>query len=60
MFSGTRDLLAPGCRLLVRRASEAGWRLTAVEEPGLIHVYGLMPGLPEARRAFRRTVEFCR
>ena len=60
MFSGSRDLLAPGCRLLARRAAEAGWRLTAVEEPGLIHVYALMPGLPEARRAFRRTVEHCR
>lgn len=59
MFYGTRDLLAPGCRLLTRRAGAAGWRLTAVEEPDLIHVYGVMPGLPEARRAFARTVDFC-
>ena len=29
MFCGTRDLLAPGCRLLARRAAEAGWDLTA-------------------------------
>jgi monoterpene epsilon-lactone hydrolase len=60
MFHGTRDLLAPGCRLLVRRAAEAGWDLTSVEEEGLIHNYPLMPLLPEARAAFRRTVEFLR
>ena len=60
MFYGTRDLLAPGCRLLVRRAAEAGWDLTALEEPGLIHVYPLLPYLPEARVAFRQTVEFLR
>ena len=34
MFYGTRDLLAPGCRLLVRRAAAAGWDLTAVEDAG--------------------------
>lgn len=60
MFYGTRDLLASGCRLLARRAREAGWDLTALEEPDLIHVYGIMPGLPEARRALRRTLDFCR
>ncbi len=27
MFCGTRDLLVPGCRLLARRAAEAGWDL---------------------------------
>ena len=58
MFYGTRDLLAPGCRLLARRAADAGWDLRSVEEPDLIHVYGVMPGLPEAARAFARTVEF--
>ncbi|WP_210503479.1 alpha/beta hydrolase fold domain-containing protein [Nocardioides xinjiangensis] len=57
---GTRDLLHPGCRLLVRRAAEAGWDLTAVEEPGLIHVYGLLPLVPEGARAFRQVVEFVR
>ena len=36
MFCGTRDLLMPGCRLLARRAAEARWDLTYVEEPGLI------------------------
>ena len=58
MFCGTRDLLVPGCRLLVRRAGEAGWDLTYVEEPDLIHVYPILPGIPEARRAWRRTVDF--
>jgi epsilon-lactone hydrolase len=48
----------PGCRLLARRAADAGWDLTYVEEPGLIHVYPLLPLIPEARRAWRRTVEF--
>ncbi|CAM3661185.1 alpha/beta hydrolase fold domain-containing protein [Nocardioides zeicaulis] len=55
---GTRDLLHPGCRLLVRRAEEAGWDLTAVEEPDLIHVYGLLPFTPEGRRAFGQVVSF--
>ncbi|PVG82446.1 hypothetical protein DDE18_13360 [Nocardioides gansuensis] len=57
MLYGTRDLLAPGCRLLARRAAESSWDLTVVEEPDLIHVYGLLPLLPEARRAFRQVVE---
>ena len=57
---GTRDLLAPGCRLLVRRAVEAGWDLTAIEEPDLIHVYGLLPFVPESARAFRQVTEFLR
>jgi len=60
MFCGTRDLLMPGCRLLARRAAEAGWDLTYGEEPDLIHVYPLLPGIPEARRARRRTVAFLR
>ena len=60
MFCGTRDTLVPGCRLLARRAAEAGWDLTYVEEPGLIHVYPQLPIVPEARRAFRQTLEFLR
>jgi acetyl esterase/lipase len=60
MFGGTRDLLAPGCRLLASRAGAAGWDLTYVEEPDLIHVFGLLPFLPEARAAWRRTLEFLR
>jgi epsilon-lactone hydrolase len=60
MLYGTRDLLAPGCRLLARRAAEAGWDLTAIEEPDLIHVYGLLPLVPESARAFRQVTEFLR
>jgi acetyl esterase/lipase len=60
MLYGTRDALAPGCRLLVRRAAEAGWDLTAIEEPDLIHVYGLLPIVPEARRAFHHVLDFLR
>ena len=58
MTYGTRDLLAPGCDLLARRAVEAGWDLTTVVEDDVIHVFAIMPALAEARRAFRRTVEW--
>lgn len=58
VFCGTRDLLLPGCRLLARRAGEAGWDLDLVEAPGLIHVYPLLPVIPEADRAWERTTAF--
>lgn len=58
MLYGTRDTLMPGCRALARRAEEAGWDLTAVEEDGLLHVYPLLPLIPEARRAMRQVVSF--
>jgi len=58
MLYGTRDLLSPGCQLLVRRAAAAGWDLSAIKEPDLIHVYGLLPGIPEAARAFRQAADF--
>ena len=60
MFCGTRDPLVPGCRLLARRAGEAGWALTYVEEPDLIHVYPMLPFVPEARKAWRQTLGFLR
>ena len=60
VFQGTRDLLWPGTRLLVRRAEEAGWDLTYVEEDGLLHVYPILPVIPEARRAFRQTLAWLR
>jgi len=60
MFCGTRDLLYPGCALLARRAAEAGWDLTFVERRDLIHVYPLLPGIPEARQAWKQTVQFLR
>jgi monoterpene epsilon-lactone hydrolase len=58
MFFGTRDSLWPGGKLLVCRAEEAGWPLTYVEEPGLLHVYPILPFIPEARRARRQTLAF--
>ena len=60
MFYGTRDLLSPGYRLLATRARESGWPLEVVEEPDHLHVYGILPTLPEARRARVRTLEFLR
>jgi monoterpene epsilon-lactone hydrolase len=58
MFCGSRDTLGPGCRLLAARAAETDWELTYVEEPDLLHVYPILPFVPEARVAWRRTLEF--
>jgi monoterpene epsilon-lactone hydrolase len=58
MFCGTRHTLAPGCRLLARRGAAADWDLTYVEVPDLIHVFPLLPFIPEARVAWARTLEF--
>jgi len=60
MFSGTRDLLVPGCRLLADRAAATDWDLTYVERPGLLHVYPLLPLIPEARSARHATMAFLR
>ena len=60
MLCGTRDTLAPGCRLLARRAATAQWDLGYVEVPDLIHVYPLLPGIPEAREARAAIKEFLR
>lgn len=57
MWCGTRDLLQPQCRLLADRAAQQGWDLRYVEEPGLIHVYPILP-VPEARRAFAELTDF--
>lgn len=57
MWCGTRDLLQPQCRRLADRAAEQGWDLRYVEEPGLIHVYPILP-VPEARRAWTELTEF--
>jgi acetyl esterase/lipase len=58
MLCGSRDLLVPGCRLLVDRAAESDWDLTYLEAPGLIHVFPLLPLIPEARVAWRATRDF--
>jgi monoterpene epsilon-lactone hydrolase len=60
MFCGTRDLLVFGCRTIAADAVTAGWDLTYVEQPGLLHVYPLLPFIPEARRARKQTLKFLR
>jgi monoterpene epsilon-lactone hydrolase len=57
MWCGTRDLLQPQCRALADAAGGAGWDLTYVERPGLIHVYPILP-IPEARVAFAELAGF--
>jgi epsilon-lactone hydrolase len=57
VMCGTRDLLLPQVRLLVERARAAGSPVTYVEEPGLLHVYPLLP-VPEGRRAWTQVAEF--
>ena len=42
----------------MRRAREVGWPLTYVEREGLLHVYPLLPFIPEAREAWQQTLEF--
>ena len=57
VLCGTRDLLVPQSRDLVARTRAAGVPVTYVEEPGLLHVYPLLP-VPEARRAFEQVAAF--
>lgn len=58
LFIGTRDCLQPGCAELAARAAEVGWDLTLCEQEGGVHVYPLLPGIPEARQALEQTVYF--
>jgi epsilon-lactone hydrolase len=57
VLCGTRDLLLPQSRAFVRGARAAGTDVEYVEEPGLLHVYPLLP-VPEARRAWRQVAGF--
>jgi acetyl esterase/lipase len=50
VFSGTRDILNPDARLLVRQATSAGVDVDYHEGAGLPHVYPLTP-TPEGRAA---------
>jgi epsilon-lactone hydrolase len=58
VLAGTRDLLLPGCRLLADRAAASDWDLTYMERPDLVHVFGIMPIIPEARQAFDYAVRY--
>lgn len=60
VLAGTRDLLLPGCRLLADRAAQSTWDLTYMERPGLVHVFGIMPIIPEAGQAFDYAVKYLR
>lgn len=59
VFTGTRDVLTTDSRELLRRARAGGAEVEFHEEPGLPHVYPLMP-LPEGRAARDRIVELVR
>lgn len=56
---GTHDLLHAENVVLQDRARAAGWDYTLIEEPGLIHVYPLLP-IPEAKRARAQVAGFLR
>lgn len=58
MFIGTRDLLYPSCVALQAKATAARWELTTSVLEGGIHVYPLLPGIPEARRAIEQVTYF--
>ncbi|OBK14639.1 alpha/beta hydrolase fold domain-containing protein [Mycobacterium asiaticum] len=55
IFTGTRDILNPDARLLAEKAAAAGVDVEFHEQPGLLHVYPLMP-TPEGRAARARIV----
>jgi acetyl esterase/lipase len=57
VLCGTRDLLVPQVRETVRRATAAGVAVTYREEPGLLHVYPLLP-IRESRAARAEIADF--
>ena len=57
VLCGTRDLLLPQVRAVVDRLREADVAVTYVEEPGLLHVYPVLP-VPEAKAARRTIADF--
>ena len=57
VYCGTHDALCPQVRALVARAREAGAEVTYHEEPGLMHVYPILP-LPESARALDQLAAF--
>lgn len=50
VFTGTRDILYADARAFARRAAEVAHPVRMHVEPGLLHVYPLMP-IPEGARA---------
>ena len=43
LFTGTRDILNPDARVFAERARAAGVALDYHEQPGMVHVYPLLP-----------------
>lgn len=59
LFTGTRDILMPDCRLLRERAKSEGVEIDYHEYREMIHDWMLGP-LPESRRALREIIEVIR
>jgi acetyl esterase/lipase len=59
VFSGTRDMLNPDARLLAAKAAAANVDIDYHEQPGMVHVYPLMP-IPEGGAARAAIVEALR
>lgn len=55
---GTRDILLSDSTRFAERARAAGVEVTLEVEAGLIHVWHMHPGLPEAQRAVERVGAF--
>jgi epsilon-lactone hydrolase len=55
VFGGSRDILVADGRRLAKAAPD---KVEYVEEPGLMHVYPLLPFFPETRRAWRKIRAF--
>ena len=55
-----RPARPPAAALLATRAAEARWDLTWVEEPDLIHVYGILPSCPSRGERSARSWSSCR
>lgn len=55
---GTREILLDDARRIAAKARAAGVSVTLQEEAGLIHVWQLFPGVPEADQAVVRIGDF--
>ncbi len=55
VFGGSKDILVADGRRLAKAAPD---KVEYVEEPGLMHVYPLLPFFPETRRAWERIRAF--
>ena len=61
LMIGTHDILMPDCRVFKAKAEAAGVALHYEEWDKMFHVWmGVLPILPEARRAIRVVLDFCR